>query len=110
MQKKIVGIAIAIVLIFSMLSFVVFGILNCEILVDESPTGEYQIVSWWTDWGASGYNGAFYLKEKGLFSKWHKLGTVPFSSKWLSETEFSIHYAYTVDEDNYKEYNVNAFF
>ena len=77
--------------------------------MDASPNGDYQIVSWWIDVGA-GYGGAFYIKEKGLFSKWHKLGTVPFSSEWLSETEFSIQYAYSIDEDVYKEYNVNEFF
>ena len=110
MKKRILGIILAIVLIFALLAFLIFGILRCEIIVDESPNGDYQIVSCWIDKGAFGYGGAFYIKEKGLFSKWHKLGEVPFSSKWISETEFSIRYSYTIDEDDYKEYNVNEFF
>ena len=99
-----------VLLILIMLSLVLFGISRCEVFVDESPNGSYQIVSLWIDEGAFGYGGAFYLKEKGLFSKWHRLGQVPFSSEWLSETEFSIQYSYTVDEDYCKEYNVNDFF
>ena len=110
LKKKVFGIVLAIVLIFAMLSFVVFGILRCEIFIDESPNGDYQIVSWWIDKGGFGYGGSFYVKEKGLFSKWHKIGTVPFSSEWLSETDFSIYYPYPIDEDNYKEYNVIEFF
>lgn len=110
MKKKILGVVLVITLVFAMLSFGIFDLLSFEIILNESPNGDYQIVSWWIDKGAFGYGGAFYIKEKGLFSKWYKLGTVPFSSKWLSETEFSIYYSYPVDEDNYKEYNVNEFF
>ena len=110
LKKKVFGIVLAIVLIFAMLSFVIFGILRCEVFIDESPNGDYQIVSWWIGKGVCGYRGSFYVKEKGLFSKWHKIGTVPFSSEWLSETDFSIYYPYPVDEDNYEEYNVNEFF
>ena len=74
--------------------------------VKESPTGEYQIVSWLVDQGGFGYSGAFYIKEKGLFSQWNKLGTGPSSVTWLSDTEFSIY------DSGYKEkvYNTENFF
>ena len=110
MKKKIFCVILAIALIFAMLYFMFFEVLRGEIFVEPSPNGDYQIVSWWIDKGGFGYGGAFYIKEKGLFSKWHKLGTVPYASKWLSETEFSIYCTYPIDEDNYKEYNVNDFF
>ena len=110
LKKKVFGIVLAIVLIFAMLSFVIFGILRCEVFIDESPNGDYQIVSWWIGKGVCGYRGSFYVKEKGLFSKWYKLGTEVFAGKWISETLFAVHHAYVVDEDNYKEYNVNEFF
>lgn len=92
------------------------GILIIE--VEESPNGEYQIVSWLIDKGAWGYSGAYYIKENGLFSKWYKLGTGPFAGEWLSETEFSVYHASPIDGDwtnssrdnHYKEYNVNEFF
>ncbi len=109
MKKNKVWIALAIVSVCALLLFAVFGILSCEVFIDESPNGEYQIVSWWIDKGAFGYSGAFYIKEKGLLSKWHKIGTVPFSSEWLSETEFSIYDPYPVGGDNRKEYHVNQF-
>jgi len=108
LKKKIWGI-IATILVFAFVLFVVFDVLKCEISVIESPDGDYEIVSWLIDKGGFGYSGAFYIKEKGLFSKWYKLGTGTFSGKWLSETEFSIYHSYMVDNDYYKEYNVNDF-
>ena len=110
MKKKKFGIALAIVLIFAVLLFVIFGVLRCQIFVNPSPNGDYQIVSWWIDKGGFGYGGAFYIKEKGLFSKWHKIGRVPVASKWLSETEFLVNCGYYIDEDNSKVFNVNEFF
>ena len=68
-----------ILMILACLIFVFFCVLKCEINVIESPNKDYQIVSWLTDKGGFGYGGAFYIKEKGLFSKWYKLGTGPFS-------------------------------
>ena len=109
-KKKTIGIILAISIVFAMLYFVVFGILKCEIDVEHSPNGDYQVVSYWIDKGGLGYSGAFYVKEKGLFSKWHKLGTVPFSGEWISNTQFAVHHSYVVDDDYYKEYNVNDYF
>ncbi|MEE1096868.1 MAG: hypothetical protein U0K83_00915, partial [Bacteroidales bacterium] len=51
--------------------------------------GDYQIVSLWIDKGGFGYGGACYIKEKGLFSKWHKICKVPCSCEWISETQFT---------------------
>ncbi len=110
MKKKVFGIILAIVLIFAMLAFVIFGILRCEIFIDESPNGDYQIVSLWIDKGGFGYGGAFYIKEKGLFSKWHKIAKVPGSCEWISETQFTIYRPSTFDANNEKEYNVKEFF
>lgn len=110
LKKKAVVIALAIALVFAMLSFVIFGILRCEIFVDDSPNGDYQIVGLWIDKGAFGYGGAFYIKEKGLFSKWHKIAKVPSSCEWISETQFTIYRPFPFDENNDKEYNANDFF
>ncbi len=111
MKKKIFISFIAIILLLIMMfSFMFFVVLRGEIEVAPSPNGDYQVVSWWIDKGGFGYSGAFYMKEKGLSSKWHKLGTVPFAGKWISETLFAVHHAYVVDEDNYKEYNANDYF
>ena len=110
MNKKIFAVLIAIILIFIMVAFIFFGVLRGEIKVEPSPNGDYEVVSWLIDKGGFGYGGAFYIKEKGLFSKWYKLGTQPFSGEWISETLFAVHHAYVVDEDWYKEYNVNDYF
>ena len=115
MKKKILGISVfALVLVLSMAVLIVYN--ACDVV--ESPNGDYQIVSWKIDKGGFGYSGAYYIKEKGIFGKWHKLGTGPFSAEWMSETEFSVNYANPVDgnvnnysEDNYyREYSVNDFF
>ena len=107
MKRKVLWGVLAIVLILLMLLFAFFGILRGQIFIDESPDGDYQIVSWWIDKGGFGYGGAFYLKEKSPFSKWHKIGEVPCASEWLSETEFIVYYPYPAD-DVY--YNVKEFF
>lgn len=75
-----------------------------------SPTGDYEIVGWLIDQGGFGYSGAFYIKEKGLFSKWHKLGEGPSDCTWLSDNKFSVRFSYFVDEDYYKEFSVDEFF
>lgn len=118
MKKINIVVCIAILLAIVIFSSFVISVLKPEVNVIESPTGDYRIVSWLIDIGAAGYRGAYYIKEKGVFSKWYKLGTGPFSGKWLSETEFSIDHSKPIDgnwrnwaRDNYyKEYNVNEFF
>ena len=110
MKKKLFVVFITIILFFTMVSFIFFGVLNGEIKVYPSPNGDYEVVSWLIDKGAWGYGGAFYIKEKGLFSKCHKLGTQPFSGEWISETLFAVHHSYVVDDDYYREYNVNDYF
>lgn len=111
MKKKILLGSIATILIFiMMIAFMFFVVLRGEIEVAPSPNGDYEVVSWLIDKGGAGYSGAFYMKEKGLFSKWYKLGTEVFAGKWISETLFAVHHAYVVDEDNYKEYNANDYF
>ena len=110
MKKKNLIVLGLIILIVAVLLFIVFGVLKCQFKSIESPNGDYEIIGWLVDKGGFGYSGAFYIKEKEVFSKWHKLGTGPFSAEWLSETEFSIQYSYVVDDDNYKVYNVNDFF
>ncbi len=42
------------------------------------------------DEGGAGYDGAYFVKEKGLFSKWHKITTGTCMCEWLSETEFEV--------------------
>ena len=106
MKRKVLWVVLAIILILSVPLFAFFGILRGQIFIDESPNGDYQIVSWWIDKGAFGYGGAFYLKEKGLLSKWYKIGKVPCSSEWVSETEFLLHYPYPKGE---VFYNVKEF-
>lgn len=86
--------------------------------VEESPGGEYQIVSWLIDKGGFGYSGAYYIKEKEPFSKWYELGTGPSSYGWLSDEVFYVHHSNPIDgniknytKDNYyQEYNINDFF
>ena len=109
-MKKKAFIILAIALVFIMLSFVLFGSLFCDVFVQESPNGDYQIVSLWIDEGGFGYGGACYIKEKGLFSKWHKICKVPCGIEWISETQFTV---YRVDHSGIgsdEEYNVNDFF
>ena len=110
MKKKILWIVLAITLIFVILAFILFGILFCDIFVQESPNGDYQIVSLWVDKGGFGYGGAHYIKEKGFFSKWHKIAKVPSSCEWISETQFTIYRPFPFDENNDKKYNANDFF
>ncbi len=109
-MKKIAFITLTVTLVLALLF--VFGVLKCEICVLNSPGRDYQIVSWLLDEGGFGYRGAYYIKEKGLFSKCHKIGTGPFSAEWLSNTEFFIYHSYPVDSigSYYKEYSVNDFF
>ncbi len=114
MKKRI----IALLLIFIVFSSVLLGVWIRLLEFNDSPGGEYQIVSWIIDVGGWGYRGAYYVKEKGLFSKWHKLGTGPFIGEWLSETEFFIRHSNPIDgdyknsaKDNYyREYHVDEFF
>lgn len=114
MKKK----AIIFLLIFIVFLSAIIGVGWSIFDIDESPNGDYKIVSWLIDKGGFGYSGAYYIKEKGLFSKWYKIGTGPFSGEWLSETEFSIYHSNPIDgnihnysKDNYyKEYSVDEFF
>ena len=107
MEEKGFCITLAIILAFLLLVAVVFGVSHCDVFVNESPNGDYQIVSFWIDKGGFGYGGAHYIKENGLFSKWHKIEKVPSSCEWVSDTQFTI---YRPFPDNDKEYNVNDFF
>jgi len=110
LKKKILWIVLAITLIFVILAFILFGILFCDSFVQESPNGDYQIVSLWIDKGGFGYGGACYIKEKGLFSKWHKICKVPCSCEWISETQFTVYRVNYSGIGSDKEYNVNDFF
>lgn len=109
---------ITIVALLIAMSAIIVSLLEPEIKTLESPTGDYQIVSWMIDKGGFGYGGSFYLKEKGWFTKWHRLGSCPFSAKWLSDEEFSIDFSYPLDgnysnfsKGNYtREYHVDEFF
>ena len=109
-KKALLGIALAIALVFAMLYSVIFGVLRCQIFVNKSPNGDYQIVSLWIDKGSFGYGGAHYIKEKGLFSKWHKIEKVPSSCDWISETQFTIYRPFPNDENNDKKYDAKVFF
>ena len=110
MEKKILRIVLAITLIFSILLVVLFCVLCFDIFVQESPNGDYQIVSLWIDKGGFGYGGACYIKGKGLFSKWHKICKVPCSCEWISETQFTVYRVNYSGIGSDKEYNVNDFF
>ena len=114
-KSKIFTLFIIVLLLLVLLS--AFFIKN-NVTVIESPDGNYQIVGWLIDKGGFGYSGAYYIKEKGFFSKWYKLGTGPFSGEWLSETEFSVYHSNPIDgniynftkENYYKIYSVYDFF
>ena len=111
LKKRICAfsVVLAIVLTFSILMLAVFCFADNIFNVIESPDGKYEIVSWLIDQGGFGYKGAYYIKEKGLLKRWHRIGMGPFSGEWLSETDFSIYHSYPVDEKGsyYREYNVN---
>lgn len=118
MKKRFIIISVVVAIIISLFIGLAYGIYYAIFDIKESPNGDYQIVSWWIDQGAAGYAGAYYIKEKGIFSKWHKLGDVPFGGEWISEKEFLIQYSSPIDGDwknysydNYhKKYNVDDFF
>ena len=107
MKRKVLWGVVAIVLF---LSIALFGILRGQIFIDESPNGDYQLVSLWIDKGGFGYGGACYIKEKGLFSKWHKICKVPCGCEWISETQFTVYRVNYSGIGSDKEYNVNNFF
>ena len=107
MKKKKFIIILATTLVLAMLYFVIFDVLRCQIFVEESPNGGYQIVSLWIDKGAFGYGGAHYIKKKGFFSKWHMIEKVPSACEWISETQFTIDRPYP-NED--KKCDVKDFF
>ena len=60
-----------------------------DIIIHNSPNGDYFVKMYWTDVGGWGWIGKIYLVKAGMIDKkywtgWH----VPATCEWLSENEF----------------------
>ena len=65
-MKPLIKFGIVILIIFTLIFSSIFGIYwwRTEIIINDSPTGEYCIKSYWTDVGAWGLRGKIYLVKK----------------------------------------------
>lgn len=90
MRKNIILIICSIICLVILLGILSVVIFKPSVDVYESPDGDYEIISICIDKGGWGYGGAFYLREKGLFSPWHKIADQPAMVEWISDDVFSV--------------------
>lgn len=97
MKKRTVIIIVCLVAVILLIGAIFAA--RTTVSVYESPTGEYAVIGFAVDEGGFGYGGSFYLKGKGMFSKWHKIGEGAFYCEWKSDEDFIIQFSYPPDGD-----------